>query len=171
MVHKMGIRTGPKVTRKLPTIAKQAVFEPSLFWQHPCSCYFRPSSIATTAGKGKNMRLRLIIILAGVLLMVPRLSEAQDYGSSQSEHNAKSSRIKASMGIMQGNMGLMAEITDKMQQMMSTGRMSLEQQSHILNMLKQMSRIMREMSVPHGEQVKKRHNRELQEMRNELDSW
>ena len=117
------------------------------------------------------MRLGLIIILVGVLLMAPRLSEAQNYGGSQSEHKAKSSTLKASMGMMQDNMGLMAEITDKMQQMMSTGRMSLEQQSHILNMLKQMSRIMREMSVPHGEQVKKRHNRELQEMRNELDSW
>jgi Cu(I)/Ag(I) efflux system membrane protein CusA/SilA len=58
------------------------------------------------AGKGKNMRLGLIIILAGVLLMVPRLSEAQEYGGSQSEHKAKSSTMKASMGMMQGNMGL-----------------------------------------------------------------
>ena len=116
------------------------------------------------------MRLTFIIILAGVLLMAPRLSEAQKHGDIQGEHKAKSSTMKASMGMMQGNMGLMAEITDKMQQMMSTGRMSPEQQSHILNMMKKMSRMMREMSVPHGEQVKKRHNHELQEMRNELDS-
>lgn len=116
------------------------------------------------------MRLTLIIILAGVLLMVPQLSEAQEYGGAQSEHKAKSSTMKASMGMMQGNMGLMAEITDKMQQMMSTGRMSREQQSQILNMMKKMSRMMREMSVPHGEEVKKRHNHELQEMRTELDS-
>jgi hypothetical protein len=27
------------------------------------------------------------------------------------------------------------------------------------------------MAVPHGEQVKKRHNHELQEMRKKLDSW
>jgi hypothetical protein len=109
-------------------------------------------------------------MLAGVLLMVPRLSEAQKYGVSQSEHKAKSSTMKASMGMMQDNMGLMAEITDKMQQMMSTGMINPEQQSYILNMMKKMSRMMREMSVPHGEQVKKRHNHELQEMRNELDS-
>ena len=116
------------------------------------------------------MRLARIIILVGVLLMAPRLSEAQKYGGNPSEHRTKSSTMKASMGMMQGNMGLMAEITDKMQQMMSTGKMSPEQQSHILNMMKKMSRMMREMSVPHGEEVKKRHNHELQEMRNELDS-
>jgi hypothetical protein len=78
--------------------------------------------------------------------------------------------MKAGMSMMQGNMGLMAEITDKMQQRMSTGRLSPEQQGHILNMMKKMSRMMREMSVPHGEEVKKRHKHELQEMRNELDS-
>jgi hypothetical protein len=38
-------------------------------------------------------------------------------------------------------------------------------------MMKQMSRVMREMAVPHGEEVKKRHNHELQKMRNELDSF
>jgi hypothetical protein len=74
------------------------------------------------------------------------------------------------MGMMQGNMALMAEITDKMQQMMSTERMSPEQQSQILNMMKQMSHMMREMAVPHGEEVKKRHNDELQKMRKILDS-
>ena len=116
------------------------------------------------------MRLGLIFILAGILLMVPRLSETQEYGASQSEHKAKSSTMKASMGMMQGNMALMAEITDKMQQMMSTDRMSPEQQSQILNMMKQMSQMMGEMAVPHGEQVKKRHNHELQKMRNKLDS-
>lgn len=171
MVHTVGIRPGPTVTQKLPALAKQAVFAPSLFWQHQGFCYFPPASVATMAGKGKNMRLGLVIILAGVLFMVPRLSEAQEYGGSQSEHNAKSSMMKASMGMMQGNMGLMAEITDKMQQRMSTGRLSPEQQGHILNMMKKMSRMMREMSVPHGEEVKKRHNHELQEMRKELDSW
>jgi len=116
------------------------------------------------------MRLTLIIILAGVLLMVPLLSEAQEYGGTQSEHKAKGSPMKASMGMMQGNMALMAGITDKMQQMMSTERMSPEQQNQILNIMKQMSHMMREMAVPHGEEVKKRHNHELQEMRKKLDS-
>jgi hypothetical protein len=158
------------VTEKLLTIAKQAVFAPSLFRQHQGFCYFPPASMATMAGKGKNMRLGFVIILVGVLLMAPRLSVAQKHGDNQGEHKAKSSTMTASMSMMQGNMGLMAEITDKMQQMMSTGRMSPEQQSQILNMMKKMSRMMREMAVPHGEEVKKRHNYELQEMRNELDS-
>jgi hypothetical protein len=78
--------------------------------------------------------------------------------------------MKGSMGMMQANMGLMAEITDKMQQMMSTGQMTPEQQTHILNMMKQMSHMMKEMAVPHGEEAKKRHNIELQKMRNKLDS-
>lgn len=116
------------------------------------------------------MRLARIIILVGVLLMSPRLSEAQKHGGAQSEHKAKSSTMQASMSMMQGNMGLMAEITDKMQQMLSTARTSPEQQNHILDMMEQMSLIMKEMAVPHGGEVKKRHNHELQKMRNELDS-
>ena len=116
------------------------------------------------------MKRRIIALMAAAMLMLPAISIAEKNSGVKGEHKAKSSTMKASMGMMQGNMGLMAEITDKMQQMMSTGRMSREQQSQILNMMKKMSRMMREMSVPHGEEVKKRHNHELQEMRTELDS-
>ena len=116
------------------------------------------------------MRRRIIAMLTAAFLIIPGFSVAQRHGGAQSEHKAKSATMKASMGMMQDNMGLMAEITDKMQQMMSTGRMSPEQQSQIWNMMKQMSRMMREMAVPHGEQVKRRHNHELQEMRKNLDS-
>ena len=116
------------------------------------------------------MRKRLIAVLTAALLMIPAFSAAQRQGGGEGQQNLKSSTMKASMGMMQGNMALMAEITDKMQQMMSTERMSPEQQSQILNMMKQMSQMMREMAVPHGEEVKKRHNHELQKMRNELDS-
>jgi hypothetical protein len=117
------------------------------------------------------VRRRIIAMLTATFLIIPGFSVAQRHGGSQSELKAKSSTMKASMGIMQGNMGLMAEITDKMQQMMSTGRISHEQQKEILNMMEQMSRVMREMAVPHGEEVKKRHNHELQEMRKQADSW
>jgi len=117
------------------------------------------------------VKRRLITILTAALLMMPAFSVAQKHGIGEGQQNLKSSTMKASMGMMQGNMALMAEITDKMQQMMSTERVSPEQQSQILNMMKQMSQMMREMAVPHGEEVKKRHNHELQKMRKKLDSW
>ena len=117
------------------------------------------------------MRRRIIAMLTAAFLIIPGFSVAQRHGGGEGQQNLKSSTMKASMGMMQGNMALMAEITDKMQQMMSTERMSPEQQSQILNMMKQMSQMMREMAVPHGEEVKKHHIHELQEMRKKLDSW
>lgn len=116
------------------------------------------------------MRRQLITILTAAFLMIPAFSVAQKHGIGEGQQNLKSSTVKAGMGMMQGNMGLMADITDKMQQMMSSGQMSSKQQSQILNMMKQMSEMMREMSVPHGEEVKKWHKHELQEMRKNLDS-
>ena len=116
------------------------------------------------------MRSQLITILTIALLIIPGFSVAQKHGGKEGQQHLKSSTMKANMGMMRANMGLMAEITDKMQQMMSKGRMSSEQQKQILNMMKQMSHMMKEMAVPHGEEAKKRHNIELQKMRNELDS-
>lgn len=120
--------------------------------------------------KEKIVRRQLITILTIAFLIIPGFSVAQRHGGGEGQQNRKSSKMKDSMGMMRANMGLMAKITDKMQQMMSTGRMSPEQQKQILNMMKQMSHMMKEMAVPHGEKVKKRHNLELKKMRNELDS-
>ncbi len=116
------------------------------------------------------MKRTIIGLIATALLMLPAISVAQRQGGGEGQQHLKSSTMKGSMGMMQANMGLMAEITDKMQQMMSARRISSEQQKHILNMMKQMSHMMKEMAVPHGEEAKKRHNIELQKMRNKLDS-
>ena len=116
------------------------------------------------------MKRTIIALIAAALLMLPAISVAQKHGGKEGQQHLKSSTMKANMGMMRANMGLMAEITGKMQQMLSTGRMNPERQKHVLNMMKQMSHMMKEMAVPHGEEVKKRHNLELQEMRNELDS-
>jgi hypothetical protein len=117
------------------------------------------------------MKRKIIALMAAVMLMLPAISVAEKNSGVQGEHKAEGSTMKASMGMMRANMGLMAEITDKMQQMMSTGRMNPERHKHVLNMMKQMSHMLKEMAVPHGEDAKKRHNLELQKMRNELDSF
>ena len=72
--------------------------------------------------------------------------------------------------MMQSNMGMLADITAEISDMMSRGQMNPQQQKQILDMMNQMVRIMREMSVPHGEPVKKRHNKELKEMRRRMVS-
>ena len=81
------------------------------------------------------MRRRIIAMLTAAFLIIPGFSVAQRHVGGEGQQNLKSSTMKASMGMMQGNMALMAEITDKMQQMMSTERVSPEQQSQILNMM------------------------------------
>jgi hypothetical protein len=65
-------------------------------------------------------------MLTAAFLIIPGFSVAQRHGGGEGQQNLKSSTMKASMEVMQGNMGLMAEITDKMQQMMSTGWISHE---------------------------------------------
>lgn len=116
------------------------------------------------------MRQLTIAMLTAAILIIPGISLAQRHGNREGQRDLKSPLMKASMHMMQDNMGLMAEITDKMQQMMSSGRMSSEQRNQILNMMKKMSRMLREMAVPHDEEVKKRHNHELHKTLNELDS-
>jgi polyhydroxyalkanoate synthesis regulator phasin len=115
------------------------------------------------------MRRRIIIFVAA-LLIAPGFSAAQTYGDGQGQHKTKSSMMQTGMGMMQSNMGMLADITAKMSDMMGKGQMNPEQQKQILDMMNQMSRIMREMSVPHGDQVKKRHNEALNEMRQRIDS-
>lgn len=111
---------------------------------------------------------RIFIILVAVLLIAPGFSAAQTYGDGKGQHKTKSAMMKSSMGMMQSNMGMLADITAKISGMMSKGHMNPEQQKQILDMMNQMSQIMREMSVPHGEPVKKRHNEELKEMRQRM---
>ena len=116
------------------------------------------------------MRRRLVAILTVALLMIPAFSIAQKHGIGEGQQNLKSSSMKASMGLMRGNMGMLAEITAKLYQLMSKGHLSPYQRQQILDMMNEMSRIMEEMSVPHGEQVKQRHQRELQDMRRKLNT-
>jgi hypothetical protein len=113
---------------------------------------------------------RIFIILVAILLIAPGFSAAQTYGDGKGQHKTKSAMMKSSMGMMQANMGMLADITAKMAGMMNKGQMNPQQQQQILEMINQMSRIMREMSVPHGEPVKKRHNEELHEMRQRMVS-
>ncbi|UCE82167.1 MAG: hypothetical protein JSV47_10625 [Deltaproteobacteria bacterium] len=113
---------------------------------------------------------RIFIVLVAALLIAPGVSAAQTYGDEQGQHKTKSSMMKSSMGMMQANMGMLADITAKISSMMSKGQMNPGEQKQILEMMNQMSRIMREMSVPHGEPVKKRHNEELKEMRQRMVS-
>lgn len=112
----------------------------------------------------------LLTVLAAALLIAPEFSLAQTYGGDKGQHKTKSSTMKGSMAMMQANMGMLAHVTTKIYQVISKDKMSPEQKKQVLNIMKQMSQVMEEMSVPHGEEVKKRHYRELQEMRQRVDT-
>ena len=72
--------------------------------------------------------------------------------------------------MMHSNMGMMADITSKIYQLMSNGQMNPAQEKQVLEIMNQMSQMMQEMSVPHGEKVKKQHKQDLQEMGKKVDS-
>ena len=108
------------------------------------------------------MKRRIVSILVAVLLMVPGIVVAQKHGVEQGKQ-----KVKGSM--MHTNMGMMAEMTSKMSQMMSSGKMEPEHQKQCASMMKKMSQMMQEMSVPHGKEVQEKHQRELQEMEEELN--
>ena len=108
------------------------------------------------------MKHRIVSILVAVLLMVPGIVVAQKHGGEQGKQKTKGS-------MMHTNMGMMAEMMSKMSQMMSSGKMEPEHQKQCASMMKKMSQMMQEMSVPHGKEVQEKHQRELQEMEEELN--
>lgn len=97
------------------------------------------------------------------LLIASGLSFAQEHGGGHEQVSSKGS-------MMHANMGALADITAKMYQIFNTGRMSPEQNQQALSILKRMSQTMQEMSVPHGEDVKKRHKAELHKMHEEVNT-
>jgi membrane-bound lytic murein transglycosylase B len=108
------------------------------------------------------MKRAIIGLMAAVLLILPAISAAQKQGGEQGEHKAKMSK-------MHTNMGEMANMMNKMSQMMSKGKMTPEQQEKCAVVMKQMSQMMKEMSVPHGKQVQEKHQKELQEIEREIN--
>jgi polyhydroxyalkanoate synthesis regulator phasin len=108
------------------------------------------------------MKHRIVSILVAVLLTVSGIVVAQEHGGEHDQQKAKGS-------MMHANMGMMAEMMSKMSQMMSSGKMGPEHQKQCANMMKKMSQMMQEMSVPHGKEVQEKHQRELQEMEEELN--
>ena len=108
--------------------------------------------------------------LASFLFVEPGFVAAQNHGAPQEKQKTRSSKAHGKMSMMQGNMGMLADITAKMHEILSKGRISPEEQNRILHMMERMSRVMKEMSVPHDEPVKKWHQRELHEMNRNLDT-
>ena len=106
--------------------------------------------------------LILVVFLVAALLMLPGFSTAQMHSGGQGQHKTKSSMMRA-------NMGIMADISAEMYQLMSKRELNPEQEKQVLTTMNHMTRIMMEMSIPHGEQVKMRHNEELAEMLKSMD--
>lgn len=102
----------------------------------------------------------LIIFMTGVLFIITGL---QGEGAAQQLMPG----IHAS-GRSVHNMGMMSEMMRDMQQLMSDGRMTPEQQREMSNMMDQMSQMMREMLTPQAGDVAERHRRQLQEMQRRL---
>ena len=108
------------------------------------------------------MKRTIIGLIAAALLMLPAISGAEKNSSVKGEHKAKMSK-------MHTNMGEMASMMNKMSQIMNKGKMTPEQKQKCANIMKQMSQMMKEMSVPHGKQVQEKHQKELREMEREIN--
>lgn len=110
----------------------------------------------------RTMKRTIISLMAATLLMLPAISVAEKNSGVQGEHKAKMSK-------MHTNMGEMANMMGKMSQMMSKGKMTPEQKQKCAGIMKQMSQMMKEMSVPHGKKVQEKHQKELRELESEIN--
>ena len=108
------------------------------------------------------MRRTIIGLLAAALLILPAISVAEKGSGVKGEQKAKMSK-------MHTNMGEMANMMNKMSQIMSKGKMTPEQKNKCANIMKQLSQMMKEMSVPHGKQVQEKHQKELRELEREIN--
>ena len=108
------------------------------------------------------MQRTIIGLMVATLLMLPAISVAGKNSGEKGEHKAKMSKMHA-------NMGEMASMMNKMSQMMSKGKMTPEQKQKCAGIMKQMSQMMKEMSVPHGKQVEEKHQKELREIESEIN--
>ena len=112
--------------------------------------------------KERIMKRTIIGLMAVALLMLPAISVAEKKGDVQGEHKSKMSK-------MHTNMGKMANMMNKMSQIMSKGKMTPEQKQKCAGIMKQMSQMMKEMSVPHDKQVEEKHQKELRELESEIN--
>ena len=112
--------------------------------------------------KEGTMKRTIIGLIAAALLMLPAISVAEKSSGVKGEHKAKMSK-------MHTNMGEMASMMNKMSQIMSKAKMTPEQKQKCAGIMKQMSQMMKEMSVPHGKQVEEKHRKELFEIEREIN--
>ena len=108
------------------------------------------------------MKRTIIGLMAAALLMLPAISVAGKNSGEKGEHKAK-------MAKMHTNMEELASMMNKMSQIMSKGKMTPEQKQKCAGIMKQMSQMIKEMSVPHGKQVEEKHEKELREIESEIN--
>jgi hypothetical protein len=119
------------------------------------------------------MKKGILIILAAALFMTPGIVAAQmqggmDGGQMMGDQRMMSGQHMMGPGMM-NNMELMSGMMSDMHQMMSRGHMTSKQQGQMLGMIHQMGGIMQEMGMPKKGQLAGQHNKQLQEMRKQLD--
>jgi len=105
-------------------------------------------------------RITVVVVLVA-LLLAPGILAAQMQGGG------KGQQMKTQM---HANMGMMADMMAKMYEMMNKGKATSEQWQDMMDIMEQMIQMMKEMSVPHGGQMREQHQRQLQEMNKSLNA-
>ncbi len=119
------------------------------------------------------MKKGLFIILAVALFMAPGIVAAQMQGGMDGGHMMGSQRMMSGQHMMgpgmMNNMEMMSGMMSDMHQMMNQGHMTPKQQGQMLEMMHQMGGILQEMGMPKKGQMAGQHNKQLKEMRKQLD--
>lgn len=104
-------------------------------------------------------KMAMLLAAAAVVAFTPAFSGAQMCGPGQ---------CMVEPG-MRNNMGLMSGMMGDMNQMLQSGKMTPAQQKHLLEMMNQMSGIMRNMCGPQGPQNQAQLQAQLQQMQKGLE--
>jgi uncharacterized protein YukE len=105
-------------------------------------------------------RITIAVVLVAFLL-APGILAAQMQGGGQRQ------QMKTQL---HANIGMMADMMAKMYEMMNQGKATSEQWQEMMDIMKQMIQMMKEMSEPHGGQMQEQHQKQLQEMNSRLNT-
>jgi hypothetical protein len=105
-------------------------------------------------------RITVFVVLVAFLL-------APGILAAQMQRGGKGQQMKTQM---HANMGMMADMMGKMYEMMNKGKATSEQWQEMMDIMEQMIKMMKEMSVPHGGQMQEQHQQQLQEMNKSLNA-
>jgi hypothetical protein len=104
-------------------------------------------------------KISMLVVAAGLVCCVPAFVAAQLCGPGQC-------MVKPGL---RNNMGALSAMMGDMHQMLQSGKLNPEQQKHMLEMMNQMSGVMKDMGSPEAPQKEAMLQEQLQQLQQKLE--